>query len=80
MALFEIESGPFLLEPTICDFSCKGTRLRATPLCAMEVPMTIHHDRITDSEDATFDATMKIMGVVLGLVVIAGAAFWYIYS
>jgi hypothetical protein len=47
----------------------------------MEVPMTMHGDHhITDAEDAAFDTTMKIMGVVMGLVVIAGMALWYIYS
>jgi hypothetical protein len=47
----------------------------------MEVPMTMpgHHD-ITDAEDAAFDTTMKIMGVVLVLATIAGMALWYIYS
>ena len=38
------------------------------------------HDHITDAEDASFDATMKVMGVVLALGVIAAAAFWYISS
>jgi len=46
----------------------------------MEVPMTMHSDhRITDAEDAAFDTTMKIMGVVIMLAVIAGTALWYIY-
>jgi len=34
-----------------------------------------HH--VTNTEDAAFDATMKISGLVIGLVVIAVAAFWY---
>jgi hypothetical protein len=47
----------------------------------MEVPMTMHGDhRVTDAEDAAFDATMKIGGVIVGLVVIAVVALWYIYS
>jgi hypothetical protein len=47
----------------------------------MEVPMTMHgDDHITESEDAAFDATMKVVGAVLGLVVIACIALWYIYS
>jgi hypothetical protein len=46
----------------------------------MEVPMTMHDHNITDTEDAAFDTTMKIMGVVIALVVIAGMASWYIYS
>jgi hypothetical protein len=47
----------------------------------MEVPMTMHGDHhIADAEDAAFDATMKIMGAVMVLVVIAGMALWYIYS
>jgi hypothetical protein len=47
----------------------------------MEVPMTMHGDHhSTDAEDAAFDTTMKIVGVVIVLVVIAGIAFWYFYS
>jgi hypothetical protein len=47
----------------------------------MEVPMAMHSDHhVTDTEDAAFDATMKIAGTVIGLVVIAVVAFWYIYS
>ena len=42
--------------------------------------MTIHHDHITDTEDVAFDATVKVIGVVLGLLVIAGMASWYIFS
>ncbi len=43
--------------------------------------MTMHSDHhITDTEDAAFDATMKITGVVIALVGIAGMALWYIYS
>ena len=78
---------PFYLEPTIYDFSCKGARLRAafeiTASCVrtMEVPMTMHGDHhITDAEDAAFDATMKIVGTVLGLVVVAALGLWYIYA
>jgi hypothetical protein len=44
----------------------------------MEVPMTMQGDHhSTDAEDAAFDTTMKIVGVVVVLVVIAGFAFWY---
>ena len=40
--------------------------------------MTMHSDHhVTNTEDAAFDATMKISGLVIGLVVIAVAAFWY---
>jgi hypothetical protein len=47
----------------------------------MEVPMTMHSDHhITDVEDAAFDTTMKITGVVFGLIVIAAMALWYFYS
>jgi hypothetical protein len=47
----------------------------------MEVPMTMHRDHhVTDTEDAAFDATMKIMGEIVVLAVIAGTALWYIYS
>lgn len=43
--------------------------------------MTMHSDHpVTDAEDAAFDATMKIAGVVIGLLVIAAVAFWYINS
>jgi len=45
----------------------------------MEVPMTTHSDHpITNTEDAAFDATMKITGMVIVLFVIAGMALWYI--
>ena len=43
----------------------------------MEVPMTTHSDRITNTEDADFDKTMKITGIVIVLIAIVGAAFWY---
>jgi hypothetical protein len=47
----------------------------------MEVPMAMHSDHsVTDAEDAALDATMKIAGMVIVLLVIAGVAFWYIYS
>ena len=43
--------------------------------------MTMHRDHhITDTEDAAFDATMRIMGVALVLVAIGGMALWYIYA
>ena len=42
--------------------------------------MTTHHDHITDAEDAAFDTTMKIVGALMGVVVIAGVALMYIYS
>lgn len=42
--------------------------------------MTMHDDHhVTDAEDAAFDTTMKIGGVILGLVAIAVMALWYIY-
>jgi hypothetical protein len=44
----------------------------------MEVSMTMHRDHsATDREDAAFDSTMKIGGIVVVLIAIAGAAFWY---
>jgi hypothetical protein len=47
----------------------------------MEVAMTMHGDHhSTDAEDVAFDATMKIGGVVIVLVVIAGLALWYFFS
>jgi hypothetical protein len=42
--------------------------------------MTTHTDRVTNAEDVAFDATMKIAGIIVGLLVIAAVAFWYIYS
>jgi len=46
----------------------------------MEVPMTMHDDHhITDVEDAAFDATMKMVGVGIVLVMIAGMTLGYFY-
>ena len=42
--------------------------------------MVMHTDHLTETEDAAFDSTMKIAGMVLGLLVIAVVAFWYFYS
>lgn len=42
--------------------------------------MTTHHDHVTDTEDAAFDATVKIAGSVMGALAIAFVAFWYLYS
>jgi hypothetical protein len=43
----------------------------------MEVPMTIQgHHHTNDAENA--DATVKAVGVVIVLVVIASMALWYI--
>jgi hypothetical protein len=39
--------------------------------------MTMHSDHVTDTEDSAFDATWKTSATVLGLIVIAVAAFWY---
>jgi hypothetical protein len=39
--------------------------------------MTTHSDRVTSTEDADFDKTMKITGIVIVLIAIVGAAFWY---
>ena len=44
----------------------------------MEVPMTMQGDHhVTDTENAAFDSTMRIGGIVVVLLAIAGAAFWY---
>ena len=44
----------------------------------MENPMTMHSDHhITDTEDAAFDSTMKIGGIVVALLAIVVVAFWY---
>ena len=74
-----------LLEPTICNFGCKGTPaggLRDHGLFrTMEVSMTMHSDHhTTDAEGAAFDATMKAVGVVIVLIAIAGMGFWYSYA
>ena len=42
--------------------------------------MTMHGDHVTEVEDAAFDSTMKVVGVIVGLIVIVGGAFWYLYS
>jgi len=41
---------------------------------------THSYHRITDAEDAAFDATMKVMGIGTALLVIVGIALWFIYS
>jgi len=42
-------------------------------------PMTTHSNHpMTDTENAAFNATMKITGIVIVLLVIAGMAFWYL--
>jgi hypothetical protein len=47
----------------------------------MEVPMTMHGDHhITETEDAAFDTTMKVIGAVMGVAVIGVLALWYIYA
>jgi hypothetical protein len=56
-------------------------RLSVRARMPMEIPMVTHSDHhITDTEDAAFDATMKIIGAVIVLLVIVGVTFWYIYS
>ena len=43
--------------------------------------MTMRHDHhVTDTEDAAFDKTMKIMGMAIVAVAIAGIAFWDLYA
>jgi hypothetical protein len=44
----------------------------------MEVPMTMHGDHTTETEDTLFDTTMKVVGAVVGLAVIAALATWFI--
>jgi len=40
--------------------------------------MTMHSDHsVTDREDAAFDSTMKIGGIVFALLAFAVAASWY---
>jgi hypothetical protein len=46
----------------------------------MEVPMTMHdHHHITDAKDAAFDAIMKMVGMGVVLVMIAGMMLGYFY-
>jgi hypothetical protein len=46
----------------------------------MEVPMTMHDNHhITDAEDVAFDATMKMVGMGIVLVMIAGMVLAYFY-
>jgi len=43
--------------------------------------MTMHgNHHTTDAEDAAFDTTVKIAGVVIVLGAIAGMALWYSYA
>lgn len=43
--------------------------------------MTMHNDHhVTESEDAAFDQTLKIIGIVTVVIVGAAMAFWYFYS
>ncbi len=43
--------------------------------------MAMHGDHsVNDAENAAFDATIKIAGIVIGLLVIAGVTFWYFHS
>jgi hypothetical protein len=51
--------------------------MSATTPAAMEVPMTMPRDHVTDTEDAAFDTTMKIGGIVIVLIALAAAALWY---
>ena len=80
---FEIES--FYWNQLSATLVIKA-RLRAaveiTAACGQwRFPMTTHSDHpMTDTENAAFDATMKIMGVIVVLAAIAGIALWYIYS
>ena len=43
--------------------------------------MTMHNDHhVTESEDAAFDKTLKIIGIASVLLVSAGLALWYFNS
>ena len=42
--------------------------------------MAMRTDHITHTEDAAFDSTMKIAGMVVGALVLAVVAYWYIFS
>jgi len=40
--------------------------------------MSLHHDHVTDNEDAAFDSTAKIAASVFGVVAIVMGALWVI--
>jgi hypothetical protein len=40
--------------------------------------MALHHDHVTDNEDAAFDSTAKIAALVFGVVAIVSGALWLI--
>jgi len=42
--------------------------------------MAVHHDHVTDNEDAAFDSTAKIAGSFLGVVAIVVGALWFMSS
>jgi hypothetical protein len=81
---FEFGSGPFYRNQRSTTLVVKGAppgglRNPAFSL-TMEVPMTMHdHHHITDAEDAAFDATMKMVGMGIVLVMIAGMVLGYFY-
>ena len=41
--------------------------------------MAMHHDPVTNAEDAAFDSTMKIAASVFGVFAIVLGALWLIY-
>jgi hypothetical protein len=42
--------------------------------------MTMHHDHVTEVEDAAFDKTLKVIGAITALIVVACMALWYFAS
>jgi hypothetical protein len=44
----------------------------------LEAQMAMHHDHVTDNEDAAFDSTAKIAAWVFGVVAIVLGALWFI--
>jgi hypothetical protein len=40
--------------------------------------MAMHHDHVTDNEDAAFDSTAKITASIFGVVAIVVGALWFI--
>jgi len=77
---FEIESYWNQQTATLVIKARLPAAVEITAACRQwRFPMTTHSDHPTnDTEDAAFDATMKITGMVIVLLVIAGMAFWYL--
>jgi hypothetical protein len=77
--LMDADSGPFYWNQRSATLVVKAPAFEITALLRiMEVPMTIQGDHHTNDAENDVDATMKAVGVVIVLVVIASMALWYI--